>query len=222
MKVGVTVERTGIAAEPARLARVLAREVGPRTAAFTERTKTRLRDDTRGPLGARMANTWRGKVYPVARPTKSLNPAGLVTSNASDVVAAFDPGGQVTARNARWLAIPTDAVPRGGRKGKRLSPVEVEAAFNQELDLVPSITRPGVFLLVLTARRGKRGIRQIKAKTAQAFWRQAERIPMFVLVPQVRLRKLLDWRKLLKEAEAGYAADIEAGVKIAILKAGAP
>jgi hypothetical protein len=75
---------------------------------------------------------------------------------------------------------------------------------------------------VLTARRGKRGIRQIRAKTAQAFWRQAERIPMFVLVPQVRLKKLLDWRKLLAEAEATFAAEIEAGTRIAILKAGAP
>ncbi len=214
MKVATTVDLSGF--RPAEAGRALARVVGPRTADATDRLKTRLRDDTRGPLGARMANTWRGKVYPVGRPTRTLNPAGLVTSNASTVVSAFDPGATVRAKNASYLAIPTENVPRAGRGGKRMTPVEVEARFNQEMEIVPSLTRPGTFLLVITARRGKRGVREIKAKTARGFWRQAERIVMFILVKQVRLKPLLNWRRIIATEQAAFARDIQMGVKTAL------
>ncbi len=127
MKVSTTVDLSGF--RPAEAGKAIAREIGPRTAAATERLKTRLRGDTRGALGSRMANTWRGEVYPVKRPTRTLNPAGLVTSNASKVVSAFDPGALIRARNATYLAIPTENVPRVGRAGKPMTPVEVEARF---------------------------------------------------------------------------------------------
>lgn len=214
MKVSTTVDLSGF--RPAEAGKAIAREIGPRTAAATERLKTRLRGDTRGALGSRMANTWRGEVYPVKRPTRTLNPAGLVTSNASKVVSAFDPGALIRARNATYLAIPTENVPRVGRAGKPMTPVEVEARFNQEMEITPSLTRPGTFLLVITARRGKRGVREIKAKTTRGFWRQAERIVMFVLVRQVRLKPLLNWRRIIAAEQAAFAQEIRAGVATAL------
>lgn len=220
MKVKATVDLTGF--RPLEAGRDIAREIGPRVAQRTERLKARLRDDTRGPLGARLANTWRGKVYPVSRPTRTLNPAGLVTSNASTVVSAFDPGATIKAKSAIYLAIPTENVPRGGRGGKRMTPVEVEARFNQEMEIVPSLTRPGTFLLVLTARRGKRGVREIKAKTARGFWKQAERIVMFILVKQVRLKPLLNWRRIIATETANFESDIRQGVSQALRNGGRP
>lgn len=214
MKVTTTVDLSGF--RPADAGKAVAQAIGPRTADATERLKTRLRADTRGALGQRMANTWRGEVYPVKRPTRTLNPAGLVTSNASKVVSAFDPAATIKARNATYLAIPTENVPRQGRAGKPMTPVEVEARFNQEMEIIPSLTRPGTFLLVITARRGKRGVQQIRAKTARAFWKQAERIVMFVLVKQVRMKPLLNWRQIIAAEQAAFNADIRAGVAAAL------
>lgn len=214
MKVSAIATLTG--SRPSDASRAIGREIGPRTTAITERLKTRLREDTRGGLGMRMANTWRSRVYPVARPSRTLSPAGLVTSNASDVVSAFDPGASIRAKNASYLAIPTEHVPRSGRNGRRMTPVDVEAKFNQEMEVVPSLTRPGTFLLVLTARRGKRGVQQIRAKTARGFWKQAERIVMFVLVRQVRLKPLLAWRRIVASEQAAFDAEIRAGVAAAL------
>jgi hypothetical protein len=221
MRPVVRIERTGVAAKPSIVAVELARELGPRTANFTDAIKKRLRDDTRSGLGSRLANTWRSRVYPVSRPSRTLNPAGIVTSNASTVVAAFDPGATIQAKGGAFMAIPTEFVPKAGRNGRKLTPVEVEARFNQELEAVPSLTRRGVILLVLTARRGKRGVKAIRAKSKAAFFRQAERIVMFVLVPRVRLKKLLDWRRILSTAQADYAREIAAGTNIALLRIGA-
>ncbi|WP_156361868.1 DUF6441 family protein [Sphingomonas sp. Leaf343] len=88
-------------------------------------------------LGTRLANTWRGEVYPGSR--KSINPSGYIWSNAPDIVDAFDRGAQITPRGGkRFLAIPTDNVPRSPGRGrrtstKRMTPAEVEQSFSQDL-----------------------------------------------------------------------------------------
>lgn len=144
-------------------------------------------------LGTRLANTWRGETYPQSR--RSLNPAGMIWSRAPDIIDAFARGAKIVpVAGSRYLAIPSDNVPRaGGRRGstRRMSPVEVQGAFNQEL-----IFRRGdrgrllAFVSVIKARRGGAYRRATKGRLAQG--RERELVLMFTMVPTVRLPKLLD------------------------------
>lgn len=223
MKITAKAEATGIAAKPTAAARALAAELGPRVAARVEAVKTALRNDTRAGLGGRLANTWRADVYPVSRPTRSLNPAGYVYSAAPEIAGAFDPGTVIRAVSGRYLAIPTENVPKGGRSARgrfsgRLRPADVEQRFNQGLEPVPSLTRPGVILLVLRGTVGPRGFRANRAKS-DAGRAKAPRVVMFVLVPMVRLGKRLNHRAIMSRGQRDFQADIAAGVKIALLKA---
>ncbi len=71
-------------------------------------------------LGQRMANTWRGDVYP--RSQNSIGPAGLVYTKASKIMAWFDEGTVIRSKDGWWLAIPTPNAPKRGVGGKRINP----------------------------------------------------------------------------------------------------
>lgn len=182
-------------------------EIGSRvrlaTARHTERLKQRLRQQVLAAgMGRRLANTWQSKDYP-ARGVKTLSPAGYVYSKAPLIVGAYADGATITGKSGNWLAIPTGAVPfgaGGGSKGKkRKSPVEVEAHFNQELRVVRPQGSNGryAFLVLdgLTRAKGRAGGRgRFKQRTVGRArqGRTAQTVVMFVLVPQVRLKKLFD------------------------------
>lgn len=145
-----------------------------------------------GPL----SKAWSSKVYPKGEP--SLRAAGLVyvKGKARTIGAMFahSTGVVIKAAGGRYLAIPTDAVPRrrGGRGGgDRMSPAEVETAFNQDLHLIK--TKAGKLLLVIRAIRSKsrRGFRAATPRRV-AQGREQLIVPMFVLIPQARLRKRFD------------------------------
>ncbi len=84
-------------------------------------------------LGARLANTWRGEVYPKGR--ESLGAAGLVYSRAPVVVAAHDEGALIRSKNGFWLSIPLPAAGTGPR-GKRITPGLWERMRGQRLRFV--------------------------------------------------------------------------------------
>lgn len=140
-------------------------------------------------FGQRLANTWRGQAFP--RSGASLEPAGYVTSRAPKIVGAFATGATIVPVNGqRYLAIPTKNVPLKGR-GKRMTPLDVEVAFDQDL-----IVRPGrrgqllAFVNVIAAKN-KRGFRKAtRGRLAQG--RQVKLVLMFTLVRSVRLEKRLD------------------------------
>jgi len=91
----------------------------------TQGLKSELRSQIEGSgLGSRLANTWRGEVYPKGRP--SLGSAGLVYSRAPVVVAAHDQGALIRSKNGFWLAIPLPAAGNGPR-GKRMTPLGAHA-----------------------------------------------------------------------------------------------
>ena len=156
----------------------------------TDRLKGALREQVIGAgLGQRLANTWRGRVFKNA----GLNAAGVVSTTAPQIIGAFDQGVTIVARNgSRWLAIPTDAVPRRWGGG-RMSPVDVEAQFNRDLRLVPSRNRQAALLVLdkVVPGRSGRGLRPATTQR-QAQGRRPVSVIMFVLVPQVTLAKRLD------------------------------
>ena len=97
----------------------------------TDGLKTELRSQVTGAgLGQRLANTWRGEVYPKGK--LSIKAAGLVYSRAPVIVGAHDQGATIRSKDGFWLAIPLPAAGKGPR-GKRMTPGLWEKLRGQRL-----------------------------------------------------------------------------------------
>lgn len=175
---------------------------GARDAAETmaARAKLALRDDVRrAGLGDRLANTWRSNVYPRSASAHTHSPAVLVYSKAPLIISAFSDAQTIVARNARWLAIPTENVPRKGKK--RMTPLDVEGRFNQDLILIHGRGQQMLaFVDVLRAKNGKGFRRKTKGRAGRA----SELVLMFVMVRQVHTKKLLDTARIFSDLEAQW------------------
>lgn len=149
-------------------------------------------------LGQRLANTWRGKTFPESG--ASIEAAAFVWSKAPNIVDAFDRG--VTIRSSRgfWLAIPTAAAgktgltPTGARK--RITPGGWERRTGMRLRFVYRRGAPSL-LVADNARLTKRGLARAntgRSRSGATYTRLAGRstVVVFILVPQVTLRKRLD------------------------------
>jgi hypothetical protein len=155
----------------------------------TQGLKTDLREDVAAAgLGERLAKTWRGKTFPEVG--ESAEAAAYVWSRAPKIVDAFDRG--VTIRSARgfYLAIPTAAAgPSGlGPTGKRerITPGGWERRNGLRLRFVYRRGAPSL-LVADGARLNTRGFAAAnRRKTGHAS------VIIFILVPQVTLRKRLD------------------------------
>lgn len=146
-------------------------------------------------LGRRLANSIRSQTYPKAG--KSLKAAALVWSKAPVIVGAHDAGPLIRSRDGFWLAIPTAAAGKG-LKGGRITPGEWERRRGMRLRFV--YRRRGPSLLVADGRLNSRGLGVAsRSKTG----RGKSTVPIFLLVPQVKLAKRLD---LARDAERAQAA----------------
>jgi hypothetical protein len=150
---------------------------------------------TRARLGQRLANTIRSKTFPAAG--ESLEAAALIWSNASQIIGAHDTGPLIRSKDGFWLAIPTPAAGKGTR-GKALTPGEWERRRGLRLRFV--YRRRGPSLLVADGRLNSRGLGVAsRSKTG----RGQSTVPIFLLVPQVKLAKRL---LLARDAERAQAA----------------
>lgn len=142
-------------------------------------------------LGARLARTIRSEQFPKGK--DSLNAAALVWSNAPVIIGAHEEGPLIRSKSGFWLAIPTPAAGKSTRGG-RITPGEWERRRGIRLRFV---YRPrGPSLLVAEGRLNSRGLAVgSRSKTG----RGATTVPIFLLVPQVKLRKRLD---LIRDAKA--------------------
>jgi hypothetical protein len=157
-------------------------------------------------LGSRLAFTWRSEVYPKGR--DSLDPAGFVWSKAPEIITYFSARITVSAGHGRFLAIPTEDVPKS-RNGRPISVEECAERFGKRFVYIapndkgfhtPSIRRNGVAYMVLkdlVIRKASGKYRN--ASASELAKRQAGKrhnaisaVIMFILVPQVTSRKLLD------------------------------
>lgn len=155
--------------------------------------KLALRQDTRPALGERIANAWRADIYPRSAAAHTHAPAVQVYTRAPKIVAAFGDHTIIRAKNAKYLAIPTDNTPRKGRR--RATPVEVEAMFNQDLILIHGRGQQILaFVDAIKAKSGKGFRRATKRRTKDG--RRNEWILMFVMVRQVGLDKKLNWKRI--------------------------
>ena len=135
-------------------------------------------------LGLRLARTIRSQAYP--RSGQSLNAAVVVWSKAPVIVGAHDTGPLIRSRNGFWLAIPTPAAGKSLRGG-RITPGEWERRNGLRLRFVYRRSDPS--LLVAEGRLNTRG-RAVRSRSRTG--RGAATVPIFLLVPQVKLPKRLD------------------------------
>jgi hypothetical protein len=161
-------------------------------------------------LGQRLANSWRDKHYPNQR----IDAATLVYTKAPEIVRAFDEGAVIWSRRGRFLAVPTENAPRKGTDGKRISPSTFPEHRFGPLRFVPRPNGPS--LLVVDGLRAS-----FSRKTGQlrGFRRATDRarrsgqglttVVMFLLVPQVKLRKRLDVARAAERWSAQLPALIE-------------
>jgi Family of unknown function (DUF6441) len=182
---------------------------GTRDAGRGLRTDLRSQVSSAG-LGQRLANSWRDRHYP----NQKLDAASLVYTKAPQIIRAFDEGALVRSRRGRFLAIPTENAPRKGADGRRISPSTFPEHRFGPLRFVP---RPGgPSLLVVDGLRASfsrqtgqlRGFRRATDRTRGSGQGLAT-VVMFLLVPQVKLRKRLDVARAAERWSAQLPALIE-------------
>ena len=153
-------------------------------------------------LGARLGNSIRNQTFP--RAGDSLEAAALVWSKAPVIIGAHDTGPLIRSKNGFWLAIPTPAAGKSSRGG-RITPGEWERRTGLRLRFV--YRRSGPSLLVAEGRLNSKG-RAVASKSKTG--RGVATVPIFLLVPQVKLSKRLDLAK-----EAARAHDAVPGLIVA-------
>lgn len=150
-------------------------------------------------LGRRLGNTIRSAAYPIGQ--NSFNAAAFVWSNAPNIVAAMDQGALIRSRNGVALAVP---LPEAGhsRRGGRLTPEEWERQRGLKLRFVPRGKGKLPLLVADDARLNKKGLARKKGgrrRKKDGILSGAQTVPIFVLVPQVRLRKVLDLQRATRQ-----------------------
>jgi Family of unknown function (DUF6441) len=193
MKFAATIVRSLQADMQAEL-RDLERAVAAGTRSAGQSLKSELRRQVAGTgLGQRLANSWRDRHYP----NQKLDAASLVYTKAPQIIRAFDEGALIRSRRGRFLAIPTENAPRKGTDGKRIRPSTFPEHRFGPLRFVPRQSGPS--LLVVDGLRASHSRQTGKLRGfRRATHRARERgeglttAVMFLLVPQVKLRKRLD------------------------------
>lgn len=146
-------------------------------------------------LGMRLANSIRSASFP--KSGESLNAAALVWSNAPVIIDAHDTGPLIRSKNGLWLVIPTPAAGKSTRGG-RITPGEWERRTGLRLRFI--YRRKGPSLLVAEGRLNTKG-RAVASRSKTG--RGVATVPIFLLVPQVKLRKRLDLARYAERAADG-------------------
>jgi len=148
------------------------------------------RQVTEAGMGQRLANTWRAELYPKGR--KSIKAAGFVFTKVFTIIRAFDTGAVIKSKHGFWLAIPTPAAGTGAR-GKRMTPGLWEQMHGARLRFIYRRGAPSLLVAEdMRARNGKRGGFAHGSASALRTGRGLATVVMFILVPQVNLKKRLD------------------------------
>ncbi len=155
----------------------------------TDGLKQELRAQvTSAGLGERLSKTWRGEIYPKGR--QSVNAAGFVWSKAPQIVSTFAEGVVIRSKHGRFLAIQTQYAIH--RQNRRVSPADFEEAGIPLRYIPPQGARHFGLLVVDNFRVTGKGKARVASPTALKTGRGLTTIVMFILVPQVSLKKRFD------------------------------
>lgn len=189
----------------------------------TRRLQLDLRAQVSAAFGAKgrgIGNAWRARTFP-RRP--SLGAAGLVWSKVPAIVNAFDKGALIRPKGGRkFLAIPTGFNADRGRRGRanggmRVTPRQMVAS--RQAFMRPFKSGKG-FVWCLPLKKGEQTKKQRRTRlmagnvaevgTGNRKGREAwargllaqGMVPMFLLLPAVKLPKRLDIRRPAEQAAA--------------------
>jgi hypothetical protein len=187
------------------LAGMMAREVRAAERAVTlgvHATGASLQADLRAQvaaarLGADLTKSVRKRNYPSSG--QSISAASLVYSKASKLLDSFDRGSVIRSRRGLWLAIPL--APAGGRRSLRnnrsgrfegLTPAVWERRNGQRLRFV-YLGKARALLVADDARLNAKGraTRKGGKRRRDGILTGAQTVPVFLLVPQVKMPKRL-------------------------------
>lgn len=161
--------------------------------------KRELRADTRAPLGDKVANAWRSRVWPNKGGQASVAPSIGWWSNAPHIVRAFADGETVRAGTGKYLLIPTENAPQAGygfgqsgrmRKSRSYALVQAEKRFGK-LRYVKVKGRDLILMVADKVQKNKRGYAPA-SKTTLRRGREENGVVMFVLVPSVTMPRSVD------------------------------
>ncbi len=148
------------------------------------------RRDLASSLGPKLGKAVRATVYPQGR--DSLNAAGVVNvgRRAERIIATHENGALIRSSGGLWLAIPLVHGPRGFR----ITPREWEKRNGRRLRFVPRKTGAALLVDDGTPIDGAEVRRKVKGEYKMAAPRRFRNrtIPIFTLVPQVKIPKSLN------------------------------
>ncbi len=150
-------------------------------------------------IGGKLDQTVRDRTYP--KSGESLHAAALVWTKAPVIMNAHETGPLIRAKHGHFLAIPLPAAGKL-RGGKSFTPREWEMRRGMKLRFVSRRKYGKPPLLVADGRLNNRGIGVVarSKKHGPLTGRNRATVPIFVLVPQVKLRKRLDLGRLARQA----------------------
>lgn len=171
-----------------------------------------VREETRVFLGHRLEKAWRLKLFPSSG--TSIDASAWIYTKASKIIDAFDRGATIRSRQGKFLAIPTEAAgkraPRsdGSRGSARMTPGGFERRTGLKLRF---LFRPGKLpVLVVDAaardRSGRARKYSPRGRFSKIYGPTGRTIVVFILVPAVRLPKLLELDAHAAKAGSDYAA----------------
>lgn len=158
--------------------------------------KNSLRNKVRSAgLGNRLPNAISAKIYP--KPSvPTFNPVGFISFRTEVLFRVFTQGAVIRSSKGMFLAIPTENAPKQGIGGKRISPSNFPEHVYGPLQFIYRKGRPSL-LIVNNARVGQTGRVRSNIRTNRAGGRYTslagrQSVVMFILVPQVTIRKRFD------------------------------
>lgn len=141
-------------------------------------------------LGSRLARTIRAETFPRM---PSSNAAALVWTRAPALIDAFERGAMIRSKDGFFLAIPTEAAGQKGLGRKRITPGGWEQRTGMRLRFVYRRGAPSL-LVADNARLNVRGRAVLNRRKVRRDGIQtgSQTVPIFIMLPQVKLRKRLD------------------------------
>jgi len=193
--------------------------------AQTAETKPDLRSVTGPVLGQGVANAWRDRFY---RNKGDASPAGFIFTKAPAIIKAFSSDTVIVPKHGRFLAIPTMFNRYGRRTSSRTTWVTTkDMAKSPDAFVRPRKNGPGFLWYLPLKINGKTspgvagvnkyirthggGYRKIAITAGKATFQPHRRdlanryfentaVPMFTLVPEVRLKKRIDLDAVMSRA----------------------
>lgn len=186
-----------------------ARAVSIGVAGAAQQVKSGWRDQVvSAGLGPKLAKSIRSAVYPKGQ--ASPNAAALIWSKAPKLVSAHNTGPLIRSQAGFWLAIPLPAAGKGGRGG-RITPGEWEQRTGKRLRFVYRSGRSALLVDDGTTTGARLMSRSGYHRSPRGF--KNKTIPIFALVPQVKLKKRLDLESVARDAGFGLPARIRSAWK---------